>query len=279
MATVARAHGTHRLLGLDRRFHARGQYPQPALTGCPSRAVHPREARKQSRVGRCRSAVPDWSTEDADTWLADTATDLTQRPALCTAVIWHDRCLMRLREGLRVETDRQNQRVDVAVETSPRIHGFASRIPAVVLGALCRTDIRHCCDAAMLRARPRHRALSCPPRDHPSPFPPAADPHRWRTITAPLVWPTRQVRLCPGSTRRRYPLARRTHTQRSGMSTAVAAAGLRCGDASVCSIHAFASAIDQPIGAGMSRTSARSPLGPSCCVVWPGCRVGTGGQG
>lgn len=69
--------------------------------------------------------VPD-ELVTADAWLTQVSTSTRLRPE-CVAAVWHDRCLLQLSSGLRV---------DAVFDRFPHLTGTSSRVPAVVLSAL-----------------------------------------------------------------------------------------------------------------------------------------------
>ncbi|UUV32280.1 hypothetical protein NQK81_02170 [Amycolatopsis roodepoortensis] len=79
-----------------------------------------------------RFVPDDLVTADADTWLTQVHTSTWLRPE-CAAVVWHDRCLLQLSSGLRV---------DAVFDRFPHLTGTSSRVPAVVLSALSRWSTR-----------------------------------------------------------------------------------------------------------------------------------------
>uniref|UniRef100_UPI003F49828F hypothetical protein n=1 Tax=Amycolatopsis sp. CA-096443 TaxID=3239919 RepID=UPI003F49828F len=127
----------------------------------PPPGIHPARLRRWRRAlasaaVQFRPALRTWSAEDAGAWLADTvaaAEHVGRRAPVCTAVTWRDGARMRLNAGLTV---------DARADAQPRVPDLATRIPAVVLGALYRTGLtRNHGPAALAAALPSTLLIRC----------------------------------------------------------------------------------------------------------------------
>lgn len=85
----------------------------------------------QTASVRVRPAATDWTTDDADTWLDNDLLNRSPSPSI-TAVVMHDRCLMRIRTGLRIEATVHDPAPAVPWDF----------VPSTVLSAVCETDDR-----------------------------------------------------------------------------------------------------------------------------------------
>lgn len=104
---------------------------------------------------RLRYAATDWTIDDADAWLDNEL--LKQCPSpFVTAAVMHDRCLMRVRTGLRIEAAIDDRAWSTPVE--PRTVGRAERVvphrrPATATGHADHAPIRRRLRRVPVRAR------------------------------------------------------------------------------------------------------------------------------
>lgn len=155
---------------------ATGYQPPPGAH--PQRHIRWARALANADV-HLRFATPKLAIADADAWLSMAVGHSRGITPLCAAVAWHDRCLMRLQPGLRV---------DAVLATSPHMTGVASRVPALLLSALHRTLLpRDTRTATTL-------AASLPTDLHISCFRHGLDSERYRIQLAATIIPASQNR-------------------------------------------------------------------------------------